>query len=120
LAGTMMVMVEAFSHRPLWQLSTEDPAAQDKRFAGEILAALPSGGLLVVDWGFCSFWWVDDFTDQQQFLVTRMRAKTADRTIRELRSSPYYREESVRVGQYRSHPCQHPRRMVSVLWQGTW
>jgi hypothetical protein len=120
LAGKMMVMVEAFSHRPLWQLYTEDPAANDKRFAGEILAALPSGGLLVFDLGFFSFLWFDDFTDQQKFFVTRMREKTAYRTIRELSSSPYYRDESVRVGQYRSNPCQHPLRMVSVLWQGTW
>jgi Transposase DDE domain len=120
LAGKMMVMVEAFSHRPLWQLYTEDPAANDKRFAVEILAALPRGGLLVFDLGFFSFLWFDDFTDQQKFFVTRMRAKTAYRTIRELSSSPYYRDEIVRVGQYRSNPCQHPLRMVSVLWQGTW
>ena len=24
------------------------------------------------------------------------------------------------MGQYRSHPCPHPLRMVSVLWHGTW
>src|SRR6266851_6409203 len=32
LGGKMMVMVEAFSHRPRWQLYTEDAAANDKRF----------------------------------------------------------------------------------------
>ena len=120
LAGKMMVMVEAFSHRPLWQLYTEDAAANDKRFAVEILAALPSGGLLVFDLGFFSFLWFDDFTDQHKFFVTRMREKTAYRTIQTLSSSPYYRDEIVRVGQYRSNPCQHPLRLVSVLWQGTW
>jgi hypothetical protein len=26
----------------------------------------------------------------------------------------------IQVGQYRSNPCQHPLRMVSVRWQGTW
>jgi hypothetical protein len=46
LAGRMMAMVEAFTHRPLWQLYTEDAAANDKRFAPEILAAVPRGGLL--------------------------------------------------------------------------
>lgn len=120
LAGKMMVMVEAFSHRPLWQLYTEDPVANDKRFVVEILAALPSGGLLVFDLGFFSFLWFDDFTNQQKCFVTRMREKTAYRTRRELSSSPSYRDEIVRVGQYRSNPCQHPLRMVSVLWQGTW
>jgi hypothetical protein len=58
----MMVMVEAFSYRPLWPLSTDDAAAHDQRFTAEILAALPVGGLLVCDRGFFSFLWVDDFT----------------------------------------------------------
>src|SRR5919109_2675416 len=52
LGGKRMVMVAAFSHRPLWQLYTEDAAANDKRFATETLAALPVGGLLVFDLGF--------------------------------------------------------------------
>jgi hypothetical protein len=120
LGGKMMVMVEAFSHRPLWQLYTEDAAANDKRFAAEILAALPVGGLLVFDLGFFSFLWFDDFTASHRFFVTRMREKTAYHTVRELSSSPYYRDEIIQVGQYRSNPCQYPLRLVSVWWQGVW
>src|SRR4030095_8371458 len=44
LGGKMMVMVEAFRHRPRWQRYTEDAAANDKRFATEIMAAVPVGG----------------------------------------------------------------------------
>jgi hypothetical protein len=120
LGGKLMVMVEAFSHRPLWQLYTDDAAANDKRFTAEILAALPVGGLLVFDLGFFSFLWFDDFTASDRFFVTRMREKTAYRTVQELRSSPHSRDEIIQVGQYRSNPCQHPLRMVSVLWQGVW
>ena len=120
LAGKMMVMVEAFSHRPWWQHYTEDALANDQRFAAEILAALPPGGLLVFDLGFFSFLWFDDFTAASKFFVTRMREKTAYRTVQELSCGPYHREEIIQVGQYRSNPCQHPRRMVSVRWQGTW
>jgi Transposase DDE domain len=120
LAGKMMVLVEAFSHRPLWQIYTEDAAANDKRFAAEILAALPVGGLLVFDLGFFSFLWFDDFTDQQKFFVTRMREKTAYRTVQMLSQGLAYRDEIIQVGQYRSNPCMHPLRMVSVLWQGAW
>jgi hypothetical protein len=120
LAGQMMVLVEAFSHRPLWQLYTEDAAAHDQRCAAEILAALPVGGLLVFDLGFFSFLWCDDVTDQQKVFVTRMREKTAYRTVHALSCGPYSRDESMQVGQYRSNPCQHPLRMVSVRWQGTW
>lgn len=120
LAGKVMVMVEAFSHRPLWQHYTEDAAANDKRFAVEILAALPVGGLLIFDLGFFSFLWFDTFTDQQKYFVTRMREKTAYHTVQVLSQGPYYRDECIEVGQYRSNPCKHPLRMVSVLWQGTW
>ena len=120
LGGKMMVMVEAFSHRPLWQLYTDDAAANDKRFAADIMTALPIRGLLVFDLGFFSFLWFDDFTDQQKFFVTRMRAKIAYRTVQVLSQGPYYRDEIIQVGQYRSNPCTHPLRMVSVLWQGVW
>jgi hypothetical protein len=120
LAGRVMVMVEAFSHRPLWQLYTEEAVANDKRFAAEILAALPVGGLLIFDLGFFSFLWFDAFTGQQKYFVTRMREKTAYHTVQVLSQGPYYRDERIAVGQYRSNPCQHPLRLVSVWWQGTW
>jgi IS4 transposase len=120
LGGKMLVMVEAFSHRPLWPLYTDDAAANDKRFAAEILAALPVGGLLVFDLGFFSFLWFDDFTASDRVFVTRMREKTADRTVQELRRSPHSRDELIQVGQYRSNPGQPPLRMVSVLWPGVW
>lgn len=120
LAGRMMVMVEAFSQRPCWQLYTEEAAANDKRFAAEILAAVPRGGLVVFDLGFFSFLWFDDFTDRQKFFVTRMRHKTAYRSLGVVSQGPYYRDELVKLGQYRSNPCRHPLRMVSVLWRGQW
>src|SRR5713101_4147209 len=120
LGGKMMVMVEAFSHRPRWQLYTEDAAANDKRFATEIMAAVPVGGLLVFDLGFFSFLWFDDFTNQQKFFVTRMREKIAYRTVQVLSQGASYHDEIIQVGLYRSNPCTHPLRMVSVLWQGTW
>ena len=99
LAGKMLVMVEAFSHRPLWQLYTEDAQANDKRFAAESLAVLPVGGLVVCDLGFFSFPWFDDLTDQEKYFVTRMREKTAYRTVQVLSQGPSYRDEIIQVGQ---------------------
>jgi hypothetical protein len=118
LGGKRRVMVEACSHRPLWQLSTAAAAAHDKRFAAEIMAARPIGGLVVFDVGFFSFLWCDDLTDQQKFLVTRMRAQSAYRTVQGLSQGPYDRDAIIEGGQYRSHPCRHPWRMISVLWPG--
>ena len=76
LAGKVLVMVEAFSHRPLWQHYTEDALANDKRGAGEILAALPPwGGLLVFDLGFFSFLWFDAFTETAKYFVNAAAGK---------------------------------------------
>jgi hypothetical protein len=115
-AGRMMMMVEAFSHRPVWHLYTEDAAANDKRFTSEILAAVPPGGLLVFDLGFFSFLWCDAFTEAAKYFVTRMRHKTSYRTLQVLSQGPCYRDELVQVGIYRAHACHHRLRMVSVLW----
>jgi hypothetical protein len=120
LAGRTMVRVEAFTHRPLWQLDTEDAAANDNRFAPQILAALPVGGLLSVDLGFFSFLWFDDFTPQQKFFVTRWRQKPAYRTVQVLGEGPHYRAEIIELGQYRSPPCRQRVRLVSVLGHGQW
>lgn len=120
LAGRVMAMVEAFTPRPLWQRYTEDAAANDKRFAAEILAAVPTHGLLIFDLGFFSFLWFDDFTGQQKWFVTRQRQKTAYRVTRILAQSPYYRDEIIEVGLPHSNPCRHPLRLVSVLWRGQW
>jgi hypothetical protein len=116
----MLVRVEACSHRPLWPLSTGDAAAHDQRCAAEIMTALPIRGLLGFALGFFSLLWCDDLTDQPKVFVTRLRAKIASRTVQVLSQGPSYRDEILQGGQYRSHPCKHPRRMVSVLWQGVW
>jgi Transposase DDE domain len=116
----MLGMVAACSHRPLWQLYTEDAAANDKRFAAEILAMLPPGGLLVFDLGFFSFLWCADCTAAHQFFVTRRREKIAYRTVRELDRGPYDRDEIIAVGPSHANPCRDPLRRGSVLWQGVW
>ena len=120
LAGRVMARVEAFTQRPLWHLSTEDAAANDKRFAAEILAAVPLGGLLIFDLGCFSFLWFDDFTEQQKYFVSRLRQNTAYRVAQVLSHTPYYRDELITVGLHHSNPCRHPLRLVSILWRGQW
>lgn len=120
LGGKIMTMVEAFSLRPVWHEYTEESYANDKRFCASILEALPQGGLLVYDLGFFSFGWFDDFTEQGKYFVTRMREKTAYEVVETLSEGPYYKDQIIKVGKYRSNPCKHPLRMVSVLWGTRW
>lgn len=120
LGGKMMMMVDAWSQRPMAAWYTDDPQTNDKTWSSALLSRLPVNGLLVFDMGFFSFVWFDAFTEAGKWLVTRLRQKTRYKVVRVLSQGLYYRDEIVELGQYRSNPCQHPVRLVSVLWGSTW
>jgi Transposase DDE domain len=120
LAGRMMVVVELFSHRPVASWYTDDATANDKQWLDDLIAKLPVGGLLVFDLGFFKFPWFDQFTDSHKYFLTRQREKTAYQVQQVFSSGPRYRDELIQMGKYRSHPCEHPVRMVSVLWGTIW
>jgi len=120
LGGKMMIVVEAFNHRPIAAWYDSDAKVNDKTFANQLLARLPQQGLLIFDLGFFSFVWFDAFTQAEKFFVTRLRNKTAYQVTRCLSQGVFYRDEIIELGQYRSNPCQYPLRLVSVLWGKTW
>ncbi|MBP0017989.1 MAG: IS4 family transposase [Cyanobacteria bacterium SBLK] len=120
LAGKMMVIVEALTQVPVTMWYEENPRCNDKIWCQELLEALPQSGLLIFDLGFFCFGWFDQFTQENKFFLTRMRAKTAYQSQRVLSSGTYYRDEIIHLGKYRSNPCHHPVRLVSVLWGKTW
>ena len=120
LAGKMMMVVEAFHHRPVATWYTTDAKANDKTFADQLLTRLPRGGLLIFDLGFFSFVWFDAFSQENKFFLTRLRSKTAYQVSHCLSHGSFYRDEIITLGQYRSNPCQYPLRLVSVLWGKTW
>lgn len=120
LAGKMMAVVELFTHRPLKFSYDLNPKANDKTFDQWLLQQLPPGGLLVFDLGFFKFPWFDQFSEQGKYFLTRMREKTAYQVVQTLSSGPRYRDELVQLGAYRSYPCRHRLRLVSVLWDTTW
>ncbi len=52
--------------------------------------------------------------------MTRLREKTSYKIIRCLTDAPFYRDEIIEMGEYRSNPSQRQVRRVSVLWGSTW
>ena len=120
LAGKIMMVVEAFSHCPVTTWYTKNCSANDKTWCNKLLERLPVDGLLVFDLGFFKFLCFDEFTESQKFFVTRLREKTAYTIIRCLDSNQFYRDEIISMGEYRSNPCKHQVRLVSVLWGATW
>lgn len=120
LAGKLMMVVDLLSHRPIAMHYDENAKANDKSFGTWLLEQLPEGGLLVFDLGFFAFPWFDQFSDNQRYFVTRQRQKTAYTRQRLFSQGERYCDELIEMGQYRSNPCRHPVRMVSVLWGTTW
>jgi hypothetical protein len=47
----MMILVEAFNHRPIAAWYNCDAKVNDKTFANQLLARLPQQGLLIFDLG---------------------------------------------------------------------
>ena len=117
LAGKVMVLVEAFSHRPLWHLDTAAALANDNALP-PLSSRCPWAGGCSSTWGLSAVCG-STTAPPRRFFVTRMRKKIAYRPVGVLSQGPYYRDEIIQVGLDRSNPC-HPLRMVSVLWQGAW
>ncbi len=120
LGGKMMMVVEVLSHRPVCSWYTQVAKANDKLWCETLLERLPKGGLLIFDLGFFKFPWFDAFTEVGKCFLTRLREKTAYKVVCCLANAPLYRDEIIAMGQYRSNPCEHPVRLVSVLWGKTW
>jgi Transposase DDE domain len=99
---------------------TQNSKANDKKWCDQLLERLPVGGLLIFDLGFFKFLWFDAFTEAGKFFVTRLREKTAYKVIHCLKSAQFFHDEIIMMGEYRSNPCQHEVRLVSVLWGSTW
>jgi Transposase DDE domain len=120
LGGKMMVMVDAWSLRPLGLWHKDNAKANDRSWGEQLLERLPVNGLLIFDLGFFSFPWFDAFTDAHKWFVTRLQAKTAYQVRCTLSEGRFYRDQLIQVGLHHTHPCNHPLRLVSVLWGKTW
>ncbi|MBC7973166.1 MAG: IS4 family transposase [Verrucomicrobia bacterium] len=120
LGGKMMMIVEAFSHRPVAAWYTVEAHAHDQRWNTALIERLPKGGLLLFDLGFFNFVWFDAFTTAEKYFLTRWKQKTTGKVTRVLSQGSRYRDEILELGVYRSNPCRYPLRRVSVLWGRTW
>lgn len=120
LAGHLVAAVDLFTHLPCKLWWSHDPRSNDKAALPDLLTWLVPNSLLVFDLGYFSFLFFDALSALQCWFVTRLRAKTSYEVERTLIDRPQLRDRIVRLGKYRSNPCQHPVRLVEVYLQGRW
>lgn len=56
----------------------------------------------------------------EKFFVTRLKQKVRYEVEQTLSVGPHYRDEIIRLGLNRPHPCPSPMRLVSVQWGKSW
>jgi hypothetical protein len=120
LGGKMLMVVEAFSHRPVAAWYERDPNTHETQWWQALLEKLPSGGLIVVDMGFYGFAWFDALTEVGKYVLTRQKQQGRYQRVRLLSQGSHCCDEIIQMGIYASNPCRHPMRLVSVLWGKTW
>lgn len=119
LAGKLMGVVEAFSHRPVAAWYDENAQRSDQSWRDELAESLPEGGLLVVDMGFFAFIWFEKMTHAGKFVLTRLKSDVGYQVTQTLDQGEKYRDEMIQLGKG-PKPCKVPMRLVSVLWGKTW
>ena len=120
LGGTTLALADLASHLPVRLWHDEDPAANEKRFLGELTAAIPPGTLLVFDAGFCSYAWFDALAARGCAFLTRARAKLAFAEQRVLQDSPTVRDRVGGLGYDARGRCARPVRLIEVRYRGAW
>jgi hypothetical protein len=120
VGGKMLGLIDLYTRRAVRAWYSEHEKSNDKRFSQQIIEFLTPGSLTVFDTGFFSFPLFDQLTDEKKSFVTRFRQQTAYHVVQVLSQGPFHRDEIIQVGLYRSNPCRHRLRLVSVLWGQTW
>lgn len=93
LALKMLMVVEAFTHRPVAAFFDTDAKRNETNWWQELQLRLPVGGLLITDMGFYGFEWFDTLTEQGKYILTRQKAKVRYQVVRLLSSSSHYKDE---------------------------
>lgn len=90
LAGKMLMVVEAFTHRPVTVWYDPNAKRHETNWWSALSQRLPVGGLLVVDMGFYGFEWFDSLSEQGKYVLTRQKPKVRYQVVRVLSSGSHY------------------------------
>jgi hypothetical protein len=120
LAGHLGVVYDLLSHLPARLWFAADPLCNDKSLIPDFLTWLPRHSLAVFDLGYFAFPFFDQLSQAGSWFVTRMRVKTSFSVEQVLREAGPVRDRIVHLGRYRSHPSQHPVRLIEIQLHGVW
>lgn len=120
LGGTLVTVLDLGSHLPVHVWVEPSATVNDRKSLPNLHECTPPGTIVVLDRGFSSFASFDTLTETGSTVVGRWTANWHYEVIETLSSSPTHLDQRVRLGRYRSSPCQHPVRRIGRLDHGQW
>ena len=117
LAGRMAALLDLCSRLPRTLWYEPDSQAHDQRWWPQLLAALPTGALVVFDLGWTNFPRFAELTRAQVTVLTRAKSNLAYTMEQVLRRTATIHEALVWIG---SGAARQQVRLIAVLYRGRW
>lgn len=119
LGGTMGAVLDLVTKLPVTVWFEPEAAGNDHRFRPNLIELIPARTLVMMDGGFFAFPFFDWVTDHDAAFIIPARATMALTVERVLADGDGVRDRVIRLGRYRSNPCQHPVRLIEVEYGTT-
>lgn len=119
LAGRMTALLDGVSRLPIWVGYTDDAAAHDQRFWGDILGRLSAGTLLIFDLGYTNFERFAQMTREGITFVTRAKDNLVFEVAQVIVRRASVHDRVVWIGEVDKGTYQQVR-LVEVLYRGKW
>jgi hypothetical protein len=114
LAGKLLGVLDVATKLPIELVWDDNTRVNERSLLETVLAHLPAGTLLLLDKGFFGFPFFDGCTEQGTRFIIPDRQTTAIKQATLLSSRGPLRDEQVLLGAYRSNPCRHPLRRITL------
>lgn len=116
--GKLLGVLDVATKLPVQLAFDEDATVNERHLFAMIKNWLSPGVLLLLDKGFFGFEFFDWCTERGIAFIIPDRVTTVDRETTVLASRGALRDERVLLGRYRSSPCRHPVRRVTLTVAG--
>ena len=119
LAGRMIGVLDALSRLPVWIGYTDDEAAHDQNFWGDILEHVTRGALLIFDLGYTNYERFAHMTRDGITFLTRAKRNMAYTVVDVIERTAAQHDLIVWIGDP-AKATQQQVRLVRLLYQGKW
>jgi DDE family transposase len=114
LGGKLLGVLDVATKLPVHLTWDENPAVNERGLLDTLRPQFPPGVLLLLDRGFFGFSFFDWCTEHGIAFIMPDRPTTAVRRTTTLQSVGPLRDELLALGRYRSNPCRHPVRRITL------